>query len=48
MRFHSYLRKTSNEEKSALEKLYKELNGNLWLNNNNWLVADPCEVNSLK
>jgi hypothetical protein len=40
----AFIRKTTNQERDALIKFYMDLNGDLWLNNNNWLVDDPCEV----
>ena len=35
-------RETSNEELEALKLFYKETNGLFWINNNNWLIGDPC------
>lgn len=35
-------RKTSDEELEALKLFYKESNGVFWINNNNWLIGDPC------
>ena len=35
-------RKTSDKELEALKLFYKEANGPFWINNNNWLIDDPC------
>jgi len=35
-------RETSTEELEALKLFYKETNGPFWINNNNWLLDDPC------
>jgi hypothetical protein len=44
IRFNAFIRKTSAREFSALVQFYNDLNGDIWVINNNWLVGDPCEV----
>jgi hypothetical protein len=46
-KYHSSLiinnpRETSTEELEALKLFYKETNGPFWINNDNWLINDPC------
>jgi hypothetical protein len=35
---------TTDNQKDALVKFYKSMNGVLWKRNSNWLVGDPCQV----
>jgi hypothetical protein len=35
-------RPTSSDELSALRSFYTYLNGQIWENNDNWLIGDPC------
>ena len=35
-------RETSNIELEALKLFYRQTNGPFWVNNNNWLIEDPC------
>ena len=37
-------RPTSDSERNALVQFYISLNGDFWINNNNWRFDDPCTV----
>ena len=36
------IRETSQKELNALTTFYLDLNGDIWINNNNWNTGDPC------
>lgn len=44
IRHGAFIRQTTNQEREALIQFYIDLNGDLWFNNDNWLIGDPCEV----